>query len=103
MAYAVGGDAGFTKSLAMSMGWGLLFATVLTLVVLPCMLLIQRDFMVFFERKVLKKRQNVVFEQEQEKAYEQTQYVWAQENGTAMSAIYFFTLGNYHITYIQCI
>lgn len=56
MAYAIGGDAGFTKSLAMSMGWGLLFATVLTLVVLPCMLLIQRDFMVFFSRKILRRR-----------------------------------------------
>ncbi|RZF21795.1 efflux RND transporter permease subunit [Halobacteriovorax vibrionivorans] len=56
MAYAIGGDAGFTKSLAMSMGWGLLFATVLTLVVLPCMLLVQRDFMVFFSRKILRRR-----------------------------------------------
>ncbi|MFG1593440.1 efflux RND transporter permease subunit [Halobacteriovorax sp. CON-3] len=55
MAYAIGGDAGFTKGLAMSMGWGLLFATVLTLIVLPCMLLIQRDFMVFFKRKILRK------------------------------------------------
>ncbi len=54
MAYAVGGDAGFTKALAMSMGWGLLFATSLTLIVLPCMLLVQRDFMAFFHRKILK-------------------------------------------------
>jgi len=59
MAYAVGGDAGFTKGLAMSMGWGLLFATVLTLVVLPCMLLVQRDFMVFIERKILKRNLNI--------------------------------------------
>ncbi len=59
MAYAIGGDAGFTKSLAMSMGWGLLFATALTLVVLPCMLLIQRDFMVFFSRKILRRSEVV--------------------------------------------
>jgi multidrug efflux pump subunit AcrB len=55
MAYAIGGDAGFTKGLAMSMGWGLFFATVLTLLVLPCMLLVQRDVMVFVERKILKR------------------------------------------------
>ena len=55
MAYAVGGDAGFTKSLAMSMGWGLLFATALTLIALPCLLLIQRDLAVMFERKILRK------------------------------------------------
>ena len=59
MAYAVGGDAGFTKSLAMSMGWGLLFATLLTLVVLPCMLLVQRDIMVLVDRKILKRDVNV--------------------------------------------
>jgi multidrug efflux pump subunit AcrB len=55
MAYAVGGDAGFTKSLAMSMGWGLMFATVLTLIVLPCMLLVQRDIMVLIFNKILKR------------------------------------------------
>jgi multidrug efflux pump subunit AcrB len=43
MAYAIGGDAGFTKSMAMSMGWGILFATVLTLFLLPCFILIQAD------------------------------------------------------------
>ncbi|EQC43179.1 efflux RND transporter permease subunit [Bacteriovorax sp. DB6_IX] len=50
MAYGIGGDSGFTKPLAMSMGWGLLFATVLTLLVLPCMLMIQADFMKLFGR-----------------------------------------------------
>ena len=59
MAYAIGGDAGFTKGLAMAMGWGLLFATILTLVVLPCMLLVQRDFMVLIERKILKRNLDV--------------------------------------------
>ena len=66
MAYALGGDAGFTKSLAMSMGWGLLFATVLTLIVLPCMLLIQRDFMVFFGRKILRRSPTVSVTEESE-------------------------------------
>ena len=44
MAYGIGGDSGFTKPLALSMGWGLLFATVLTLFVLPSLLEVQRDF-----------------------------------------------------------
>ncbi|WP_127717619.1 efflux RND transporter permease subunit [Halobacteriovorax sp. HLS] len=44
MAYGIGGDSGFTKSLALSMGWGLLFATALTLLVLPTLLEVQRDF-----------------------------------------------------------
>jgi multidrug efflux pump subunit AcrB len=44
MAYGIGGDSGFTKPLALSMGWGLLFATGLTLFVLPALLEVQRDF-----------------------------------------------------------
>jgi multidrug efflux pump subunit AcrB len=44
MAYGLGGDSGFTKPLALSMGWGLLFATALTLFVLPALLEVQRDF-----------------------------------------------------------
>lgn len=43
MAYGLGGDSGFTKPLALSMGWGLLFATTLTLFALPSLLEIQRD------------------------------------------------------------
>ena len=43
MAYGLGGDSGFTKTLALSMGWGLLFATGLTLFALPALLEIQRD------------------------------------------------------------
>lgn len=39
MAYGIGGDSGFTKPLAMSMGWGLLFSTCLTLLFLPSVLL----------------------------------------------------------------
>lgn len=67
MAYALGGDAGFTKGLAMSMGWGLLFATVLTLVVLPCMLLVQRDCMVFIDKKILRRNLSSVESCELEK------------------------------------
>ncbi len=62
MAYAIGGDAGFTKGLAMSMGWGLLFATVLTLVVLPCMLLIQRDVMVLIQKYIFRKKVEVAIQ-----------------------------------------
>ncbi|ATH08121.1 hypothetical protein BIY24_09215 [Halobacteriovorax marinus] len=43
MAYGIGGDSGFTRPLALSMGWGLLFATCLTLFALPSLLEIQRD------------------------------------------------------------
>lgn len=43
MAYGIGGDSGFTKPLALSMGWGLFFATGLTLFALPALLEIQRD------------------------------------------------------------
>ena len=43
MAYGIGGDAGFTKALAMSMGWGLLFATALTLFLIPSLTQVQED------------------------------------------------------------
>ena len=44
MAYGLGGDSGFTKPLALSMGWGLVFATFLTLFLIPAMVSIQRDW-----------------------------------------------------------
>ena len=43
MAYGVGGDSGFTRPLALALGWGLLCATVLTLFLVPCMLEVQGD------------------------------------------------------------
>lgn len=55
MAYGLGGDSGFTKPLAMSMGWGLLFATTLTLFAIPCMLMIQADFMKLIGRFIKEK------------------------------------------------
>lgn len=62
MAYGIGGDSGFTKPLALSMGWGLLFATTLTLFVLPAMLEIQREIMVFgikLKAKIFKSKKNI--------------------------------------------
>ena len=53
MAYGIGGDSGFTKPLALAMGWGLLFATLLTLFLIPAMVSIQHDWW-----KWLKKRWN---------------------------------------------
>ena len=44
MAYGIGGESGFTQPLAFSLGWGLLFATFLTLFILPACLEIRRDF-----------------------------------------------------------
>lgn len=52
MAYAIGGDAGFTRMLAMSMGWGILFATFLTLFLLPCFIMVQRDCIALFHRLI---------------------------------------------------
>ncbi len=46
MAYGLGGDSGFTKPLALSMGWGLFLATFLTLFLIPAMLNIQADAIV---------------------------------------------------------
>ena len=43
MAYGIGGDSGFTKPLSLALGWGLLFATLMTLFILPCMVEVQRD------------------------------------------------------------
>ncbi len=51
MAYGIGGDSGFTKPLAMSMGWGLLFATGLTLLILPAYLLVFDDIKKLFSKK----------------------------------------------------
>lgn len=60
MAYGIGGDSGFTKPLALAMGWGLFLATFLTLFLIPAMLTVQQD-LIFFARKMfyrvgLKKR-----------------------------------------------
>lgn len=51
MAYAWGGESGFTQPLAFSMAWGLTYATVLTLFALPALLQIQEDISGFFNRR----------------------------------------------------
>ena len=50
MAYGLGGDSGFTKPLALALGWGILCATWLTLFLLPCMLEIHRDILILLSR-----------------------------------------------------
>lgn len=43
MAYSIGGESGFTQPLAFSMGWGLGFAAIATLFVLPAFILVRAD------------------------------------------------------------
>lgn len=54
MAYGIGGDSGFTKPLALAMGWGLLFATILTLFLIPAMVSIQKDWKESLYKKIFK-------------------------------------------------
>ncbi|EQC50282.1 export membrane protein [Bacteriovorax sp. BSW11_IV] len=60
MAYAIGGDAGFSKALALSLGWGLCFATILTLVLLPAFIECSFDVLNFWNRKFGKMDKNSV-------------------------------------------
>ncbi|MCP4410547.1 MAG: efflux RND transporter permease subunit [Gammaproteobacteria bacterium] len=50
MAYGLGGDDPFSAPMALAMGYGILFATPLTLILLPCMLAIQHDIAGIFSR-----------------------------------------------------
>lgn len=43
MAYGIGGSDPFSAPMALAMGYGILLATPLTLILLPCLLLIQKD------------------------------------------------------------
>jgi len=43
MAYGIGGSDPFSAPMALAMGYGILFATPLTLVLLPCLLLVEND------------------------------------------------------------
>jgi len=56
MAYGLGGDSGFTKPIAMSMAWGLFFATFLTLFLIPACIMIQGDFIKLFGKLLRKKK-----------------------------------------------
>ncbi|MCF8058358.1 MAG: efflux RND transporter permease subunit [Bacteriovoracaceae bacterium] len=58
MAYGLGGDSGFTKPLALSMGWGLFLATFLTLFLIPAMLNIQADVLVLGEKFMKRFKRN---------------------------------------------
>ena len=50
MAYGIGGSDPFSAPMALAMGYGILFATPLTLILLPCLLLIQGDITRFVHR-----------------------------------------------------
>jgi multidrug efflux pump subunit AcrB len=52
LAYGLGGTAPFWAPMALAMGWGLVFATVLTLVLVPCLYLAGEDFKRIFRRGV---------------------------------------------------
>lgn len=54
MAYGIGGESGFTSPLALSLGWGLLCSTLLTLVLLPSLQLISVDIGAVFSKIYLK-------------------------------------------------
>ncbi len=43
LAYGLAGEAGWIQPMVFALGWGLLFATLLTLFLLPCLLLIIED------------------------------------------------------------
>ena len=43
MAYGLGGTDPFMAPMALAMGWGIFLATPITLVLMPCLLLIQDD------------------------------------------------------------
>lgn len=50
-AYGWGGNDPFIKPMALSMSWGLLFSTMTTLIIIPCVTAITDDVRGFFERK----------------------------------------------------
>ena len=54
IAYSLGGESGFTQPLAFSVGWGISFATLLTLFVLPSLLQVREDFF-WIGQRVLEK------------------------------------------------
>jgi multidrug efflux pump subunit AcrB len=51
VAYGIGGSDPFLKPMALSISWGLLFATFLTLIVIPCVYLITEDIKALVRRK----------------------------------------------------
>lgn len=55
VAYGIGGFDPFLKPMALAISWGLVFATGLTLIVIPCIYLIAEDIKVLFLAKFAKK------------------------------------------------
>ena len=51
LAYGLGGTAAFMQPMAMSLGWGLLFATPLTLILVPSLFLVGQDMSGLIKRK----------------------------------------------------
>jgi len=51
LAYGIGGTAPFMAPMALALGWGLIFATPLTLVLVPCLYIIGNDLSRIFKRK----------------------------------------------------
>jgi multidrug efflux pump subunit AcrB len=51
MAYGLGGSDPFAAPMALAMGYGILFATPLTLILLPCLLQVQGDIAGLFRRR----------------------------------------------------
>lgn len=66
MAYALGGESGFTQPLAFALGWGVTSSTLLTLFALPALLEIREDLFSLFHRvtKKFKRNQGNSFEAE---------------------------------------
>ena len=56
MAYGLGGSHPFAAPMALAMGYGILFATPLTLILLPCLLQVQGDLNRFAEKRGLDRR-----------------------------------------------
>ena len=54
LAYGLGGTATFMAPMALALGWGLFFATPLTLVLVPCLYLIQYDIKMIFRRGIVR-------------------------------------------------
>jgi multidrug efflux pump subunit AcrB len=52
LAYGLGGTAPFMAPMALALGWGLVFATPLTLILIPCLIMMGEDTKRIFKKKV---------------------------------------------------
>ena len=60
LAYGFGGTDAYMGPMALALGWGLLFATPLTLLLLPCLYMIGEDLRAFIHRKREHKSPNTI-------------------------------------------